>query len=188
MRILYINAAVRAQSRTDMLARYVLEKLGGEVTEVRPNDLGLPATDENFLKMRDKASAEHSFDYRVFDAAKQFAQADAVVIAAPFWDLSFPAALKLYFEHINVLGLTFEYSESGMPVSLCKAKKLFYVTTAGGTIFNEQFGFGYIDSLAELFYGIEERKLFKAEGLDIYGADVQAILDGAKAEIDRYFK
>ena len=70
----------------------------------------------------------------MFDLAKQFAEADEVIIAAPFWDLSFPAALKQYFEQINVLG-------------------------------------------------IPEFRLIKATGLDIAGADVDAILNSVKNEL-----
>lgn len=106
-----------------------------------------------------------------------FANADTVVIAAPYYDLSFPAMLKQYFEQINVLGLTFTYSETGTPKGLCKAKDLYYVTTAGGPIISDEFGFGYVKALAKCFYGIENVYQIKAEGLDIIGADVEAILN-----------
>ncbi len=107
---------------------------------------------------------------------RQFAAADTIVIAAPFWDLSFPAMLKQYFEQISAIGITFKYSEEGYPVGLCKAKKLYYVTTAGGMFFPEEYGFGYIRALAENFYGIKECIMFKAIGLDIDGADEEQIL------------
>ena len=41
----------------------------------------------------------------MFDLASQFQQADEIVIAAPYWDLSFPAILKLYLENIYVTGV-----------------------------------------------------------------------------------
>ena len=106
------------------------------------------------------------------------------MISAPYWDLSFPAILKTYFENINVNGITFSYSEQGYPISLCKAKKLIYITTAGGPIISDEFGFGYIKSLAENFYGIKDVIYIKAEGLDIYGANVPKILENVKQEID----
>ena len=85
--------------------------------------------------------------------------------------------LKQYIEHINVLGITFEYTPEGIPKGLCKAKKLYYVMTAGGTFVPEEYGFGYIKALAQSFYGIKEVELIKAVGLDIVGADVDAIMN-----------
>lgn len=46
----------------------------------------------------------------MFKYAHEFANADLIVIAAPFWDLSIPALLKVYIENIAVDGITFEYS------------------------------------------------------------------------------
>lgn len=73
------------------------------------------------------------FDDPMFRYAKQFANADEIVVAAPFWDLSFPAKLKIYLEQIAVAGITFRYT-NGRPTGLCKAKKLTYITTSGGPI------------------------------------------------------
>jgi FMN-dependent NADH-azoreductase len=70
--------------------------------------------------------------------------------------------LKQYIEAINVLGITFEYTPEGIPKGLCKAKKLYYVMTAGGNYVPEEFGFGYIKALAQNFYGIEDIELIKA--------------------------
>ena len=105
------------------------------------------------------------------------------MIAAPFWDLSFPAAVKQYFEQINVRGITFFYTPEGIPSGLCRAKCLTYVTTAGGDFVPEEYGAGYVKALAQSFYGIPEFRLLKAAGLDIIGADVDAIMDSAKASV-----
>ena len=104
------------------------------------------------------------------------------MIAAPYWDLSFPAVLKAYFEQINVLGLTFEYTDDGFPRGLCRAKKLIYVTTAGGPIISDEYGYGYVKALAQNFYGIPDVCQVKAEMLDVIGADVNGILNKALKE------
>lgn len=104
------------------------------------------------------------------------------MVAAPYWDMSFPAILKAYFEQINVIGVTFKYSDKGIPVGLCRAKRLTYVTTAGGPIFSDEYGFGYVKALAQGFYGINEVCLVKAEGLDEIGVDVDEILEKAFSE------
>ena len=49
----------------------------------------------------------------MFDLAKQLISADHVVIGAPYWDLSFPARLKIYLERCSVDKLTFLYDENG---------------------------------------------------------------------------
>ena len=98
------------------------------------------------------------------------------MIAAPYWDLSFPAALKQYFEQINVTGITFMYTPEGFPKGLCKAEKLYYIKTAGGMYVPEDFGYCYVKALAQNFYGIDDVELVKAVGLDIDGADEEKII------------
>lgn len=180
--ILFVNACVRGRSRTKRLADALLEKLNEKVEEIRLSDVNFPVVDEKFLVERDALIASGSFLDRTFDLARQFAAADTVVIAAPLWDLSFPSALKRYLEQICVVGVTFKYGEDGVPQGLCRAKKLYYVTTAGGKFFPEEFGFGYVKALCQNFFGIDDVRLIKAVGLDIYGADQEAIL---KDEITR---
>lgn len=177
--VLFINACVRRQSRTLRLAKCLLEKLGSEAEELRLDQVAFPVADEAFLEKRDHLIAAGDFNDPLFAMARQFAAADIIVIAAPYWDLSFPAALKQYIEQINVLGITFAYTAEGIPQGLCKARKLCYVTTAGGSFVPEEFGFGYVRTLAQNFYGIPEVELIQAAGLDIDGADDEGILRDA---------
>ena len=182
--ILLINACVRKDSRTKRLTDALLKKLPGEVTEVDLGKIDFPVVDEAFLQKRDALIEKQQWDDPIFALAMQFKSADTVVVAAPYWDLSFPASLKQYFEQINAMGTTFDYSDEGLPIPLCKAEKLYYVMTAGGALVPEEFGFGYVKALAENFYGIREVKLLSAVGFDIYGADVEAILKEAEERID----
>lgn len=164
---LFINACVRKESRTRELADTVLKNLQGEIEEIRLEDIDFPKTDETFLKNRDSLIAAGEFGHESFALARQFAAADTIVIAAPYWDLSFPASLKQYIEHINVIGVTFEYTPEGIPRGLCKADKIYYVMTAGGDFAPEEYGYGYIKALAQSYYGIKEVELIKKTGLDI---------------------
>lgn len=182
-KILFINACVRPCSRTLELAKTLLQRLKGEILEVRLQEMPMAALDLNGLEKRDQAAQKNDFSDPVFAVAKQFAAADIVVIAAPYWDLMFPAVLKTYLENIAVSGITFWYSEDGRPVSLCKVKALYYVTTAGGLIGQNDFGFSYVKALAQSFFGINEIHRYAAEGLDIFGAEVDAIMRKAKLEI-----
>ena len=175
--ILFINACVRKESRTKRLADRLLSRKDRPVTEIRLSDIWFPIVDESFLEKRDRLIANGRFDDPSFALAREFAEADEIVIAAPLWDLSFPAALKQYFEQINVLGITFYYTREGKPKGLCKAKKLTYVTTAGGDSFPAEYGFGYVKALAQNYYEIDSVELIQATGLDIDGRDPEAILD-----------
>ena len=185
--ILFIDACVRTDSRTRRLAKRVLMHLSGPVETVRPIEIDFPKTDEAFLLKRDACIAAGDFSDPMFDLAKQFVRADTIVIAAPHWDLSFPSSLKQYFEQINVVGLTFFYTDSDRPISLCRAKRLIYVATVGGPVRSHDYGFGYAKALGEEFYGITDAILFCAEGLDIFGADAEAILSETEEKIDRAF-
>ena len=182
--ILFINACVRGESRTKKLAEKLLEKLNRPVEEVRLEEINFPIVDEDFLNMRDRLISEGSLDIPVFKLARQFSEAETIVIAAPYWDLSFPAVLKQYFEQVNVVGITFRYTEEGIPEGLCKADRIFYVSTAGGGYAPTEFGFGYVKALAQGYYGIGDVRLIEAVGLDIYGADVEAILEEAEETIE----
>lgn len=181
--ILYVNACVRKDSRTKRLADRLLEKLNGTVEEVRLDTISFPMVDWSFLTHRDELIAAGDFHDPMFGLARQFAAADVIVVAAPYYDLSFPASLKQYLEQINVVGITFRYSDAGIPVPLCKAKKLYYVTTAGGNYVPNEFGYGYVRALAEGYYGIRDVELIKAVGLDIIGADVEGIMKEAEDRI-----
>ncbi len=183
MKLLYINACVRKESRTKILADYLVAKLNASSKEIHLPSLGLKPLNETDLYRRDQLIAAQDFNNPLFDLAKDFAAADTIVIAAPYWDLSFPTWLKLYIEHININNLVFKFSPQGEVIPLCHAQKLYYVTTKGG--YNtDDFGFEYIKALAQNFYGIKNVHLIKAEGLDIYGADVAQQITLAQSDID----
>lgn len=182
-KILFVNACVRENSRTLDIAKIVLEKLNNAYTEVNLQKTDLKPLNRESLDIREKLILQDDFSDTMFSLAKDFAAADTIVIAAPYWDLAFPALLKIYLEQITVSGITFRYSK-GVPQGLCRAKRLIYVTTAGGSIY-DNFGFEYVKALAQKLYGIGEVLFFKAENLDIDGNDVNDILRRAKSDAEK---
>lgn len=191
--ILFVNSCLNQESsRTQRLADAVLDKMleeaaaAGEqaqVEELSLIDAGIEGLDEETLAFRSERSAAKDFTHELFAPARQFREADEVVIAAPYWDLSFPAMLKAYIEQLCVNGLTFSYSEEGIPVGHCLAKRLTYVTTAGGYLGAYNMGFDYVAAVCKLYFGIEESRCISAEGLDIWGNDAEAILASAIAAL-----
>lgn len=185
MKILYVNASVRPDSRTKRIARYLLDRIPAEKKIVNLEEEDIRPLNNELLELRTRLTAEKEFDNAIFHYAKDYAEADMIIIVAPYWDLSFPAMLKNYIEAINVNGIVFRYNEKGEVEGLCRAKKLVYLTTSGGKIISDEFGFGYIKTLAKEFHGIKDIEYITAEGLDIEGAQVEEILQKAEKNIDK---
>ena len=173
--VLYINACVRQGSRTNRIAKALLSKLGDTYTELKLAEAGFAPLSAEALEKRTALIDSGDYSDPMFDAAKQFAGADTIVIAAPFWDFSFPASLKVYLENIYVTGIVSKYGSDGVPVGLCRAKALYYVTTAGGP-YVPDYSYTYIQSLAKQAFGIRETHLISAEMLDVEGFDAEKIV------------
>lgn len=182
--ILYVNSTVRKESRTDELARRVLKQMEGNITEIKLDKEKIEPLNEITLRERNSIINNKDYTNGKLKYAIQFANADSIVISAPFWDLSFPALLKTYIENIAVTGVTFKYSQDGRPIGLCKANEMYYISTAGGK-FLPDFGYEYIKALCKKLFGIKDIKLVYAEGLDIIENDSQEIIRKVKKEIDQ---
>ena len=185
-KILFINACIRPESRTLILAKHLLAKLNGEIQEVNLEKEAIPALNAESLKYRQELLAAEQFDDPMLHYARQFRDADVIVIAAPYYDLSFPSALKNYLEAICCVGLTFYYDENEVAQTHTKAKKLYYVSTGGG-ILKKQFGFEYVKALVGEFFHIFDVQGFFAERLDLLGSDPAAIMEQAFQTIDEAF-
>lgn len=182
MKVLYIDGCVREDSRTKIIAQKYLDGLKGEVEVVCLESINMQPLNGERLCKRDYLIEKGDFSNDIFNLANQFAIADEIVISAPFWDLSFPSLLKIYLENITVSGITFYY-DNGRPIGLCKAKKLTYITTSGGPIF-EDFGYSYVKALAKNFYGIKQTKCYRAENLDVKCVTKEYVLNEKILEIE----
>ena len=126
--LIYINACMRAGSRTRRIATPIIEVLrkryNVETVDLTKNLY--PVADNYTLEDRNQGIVppEHNA------LAKRIAAADRIVIAAPFWDMSFPSALKVFFENMSLFGVTFDSNDKEC-YGLCKAEKVMYITTRG---------------------------------------------------------
>lgn len=189
-KLLYINAAINQEnSRTCRLAQAYLEKRRSEEKDIEIQTLTL-AEEKNLqpllwmqLQNRQESIDQKDFSTPYFRFARDFARADEVVIACPYWDMSFPAVFKVYLEHLCINGLTFHYDETGIPRGLTNVKSAVYITTAGGYIGNNNCGFDYVQKLFANLFGIADIRFYSAEGLDIQGNDPEKILSSAIEKI-----
>lgn len=182
--VLLVDCCVRReQSRTARLARAFVSGLGEDfaVSVIRPDEERMRPLDGDMLRERDRLLAEGALDRPRFDYARQFAGAEVVAVAAPFWDLSFPAILKVYIENVSVEGITFRTAEDGLH-GLCSGRHLILLTTRGGHYGGtplEQ-GSRYMEALKD-FFGFGAYTCIAAEGLDL-GGDPEPLVAAAEAQ------
>ena len=169
------NVVLYGEDTADAIGDYV----GGESATAKGERLEILTALEAFYLLE-----TGDFSHPRFRYAKQFANADLVVIAAPFWDLAFPALLKLYIEQVSLDGITFGANESGL-VGLCRGTDLVFLTARGGFYTDDpmEMGSRYLDAL-HTFFGFDRYHCVAADGMDVAGFDGKASLEEAckKAE------
>ena len=174
MKLLFVDCCISqrgADSRTRAVADAFLDTFranhpGAEVETVTPEQLlALKPFDVERLNDREALAGAGALDAPVFDLARQFRGADAVVVAAPYWDLSYPAALRTYVEYISAVGLTYHYEADGCHGD-CKAQRLVYLTSGGDFEHEDSVGVIHWRQLCSLF-GIPRFDYVFAGGRDI---------------------
>lgn len=192
--VLYIKANVKpeGQSRTFKIA----DKFIDVYKQSHPDDTvitldlykeGIGFLTEEAVCLHKPANPEEYRAHPILKYAYQFVEADKYVFAEPLWNLSIPAILKGYIDYVTVTGITFKYTAEG-PVGLCQGKKAVNITTRGGS-YSEgpaagfEMGDRYLRTICG-FLGIRDFTTIAADGLDIIGQDVDAILDKAIREAE----
>lgn len=188
-KVLYIkaNAKPEAESRTYKISDSFIEAYRNQ----NPNDEiitldlykeGIKLLSYDDIKSVFGPKTEDSKKHPLLKYAYQFAEADKYVVAAPMWNLSIPAILKAYIDYICVTGITFKYTADG-PVGLCTGKKALYIVARGGEYSDgpssaNEIGDRYLRTIFA-FVGINDFTTIAADGLDIIGNDVDAIVGDA---------
>lgn len=185
-KILYVDVCTRPDSRTKVLAEHLLSYLEGDITHLKLFSEDILPLNEKAVKERRASIKKGNYEGNGLEYARQFAEADIIVIAAPVWNLCFPSLLLAYCENIAAEGITYRIDENGSQVGMCRAQKFYYVTATGTRNLDPVFGYGYLKSLFSML-GIHSSACFSAEALDIPGADVDMILSICKREIDASF-
>lgn len=92
--IIFIDACMRAGSRTKRIAERIIEELSGRycIETIRLGEADYPVVDNRILEERNNGTVPKAHA----ELAGRIAAADRIVIAAPFWDMSFPSALKVF--------------------------------------------------------------------------------------------
>ena len=195
MKLLFVDCCISQRgegSRTKKLANAFLTAFReknpeADVETVTPETLlALKPFDVGMLNERDALASVGAWDAPVFDLPRQFRGADAILVAAPFWDMSFPAALRTYIEYISANGLTYHYDETGCHGD-CKAERLVYLTSGGDFEREDSVGVVYWRQLAAMF-GVPRFDYVFAGGLDAAPEQAAETLAGACALAEKLAK
>ncbi len=185
-KLLFVDCLIRGnESRTKILADLFLENVSEEyeITHLNLMEEDLQPLYGQFFEDRQKLLKADRLDHPRFRYAHQMAEADVVLIAAPYWDLSFPALVKIYIENCSVDGITFYSDEAGLH-GLCKGKLLF-LTTRGGIYNNDSLwaqDIAYLSALKE-FFGFTDFEYVTADGMDIDEPTRRQSLEEAKQKV-----
>ena len=164
-KLIIIDSCMREESRTRVILDVAKEVLSAryDIENIDVNALALPPVSPEVLEERTSGVVPEE----TVAIARKIASADRIVIAAPFWDMSFPAVLKAFFENMSLYNVTFT-DDGSTCTGLCKCQKVLYITTRGMDIptgdFRDQ-GSSYLKALSSL-WGLGEVITVAAWNLD----------------------
>ena len=108
MKILFVNGCLRGEeSRTLRLCRAALDQMKQTLGDITVEELNLDREDVqplNGLRLARRHALEQAeqFDDSIFRYARQFAEADLILVGVPYWEYQFPAMLRCYLEQVSV--------------------------------------------------------------------------------------
>ena len=179
-KVLYIKANIKneGESRTFKVSDSFVEEYKRNNPEDEIITLDLYKENIDFLRADDLGKLfgpkdEESKNNSILKYAYQFADADKYIIAAPMWNLSFPAILKAYIDYVSVSGITFKYTAEG-PVGLLNNKKAVHIVSRGGAYNNSPYEMGdrYLRTILG-FFGIKDIETIAIDNLDVMGVNVE---------------
>ena len=171
-KLLYIDACIRnEESRTKKIATPIVEALKEKyaVDTLVLNELKLEVVKEELIQKRNSGD----IDPVVMAWAEMVRDADRIVIAAPFWDMSIPAALKVFFELCSIFDVTFK-SDDKTCYGNCRAEKMLFITTRGMDIATGdvlELATSYLKALSWL-WGIGPLQVVVAQNMDYVSEEV----------------
>lgn len=169
-KLIIIDSCMREESRTRRILKAAEDVLSGryEIEKIDVSETGFMPLTPSSLSGRNNGNVPEE----AVALAKRIAAADRLVIAAPFWDMSFPAALKTFFENLSLYGVTF--TDNGQTCEgLCRCGGVLYITTRGMNIPDgdpREQGSTYLRALSSL-WGLGEVTTVSAWNLDYLSPD-----------------
>ena len=144
--LLRIDSSARTKgSVTRSLTDQIVAHLNPATVLTRDLAHGVPLISENWVEANFTPEAERSAEQKQILAISdsyvaEIMDADVLVIGAPLYNFSVPAALKAWVDQIARAGVTFRYTENG-PQGLLRGKRAILVSASGGTKIGSEIDF-----------------------------------------------
>lgn len=169
------DGSVTRQLSADLIG--ALESRHGSIDLTRRDlSTGVPFVDgawieANFTPVESRTAVHRDTLSYSDQLVAELQAADAVVIGAPVYNFSIPAALKAWIDMIARVGLTFRYTENG-PEGLLQGKKAYLVVATGGVQIGSPVDFAtpYLRH-ALAFIGITDVEVIAADKLNSSAVD-----------------
>ena len=175
-----VNRVLRIDSSSSAHGRSMTRRLGDEVikrlnrmypgAEVTVRDLssGIDFLSENWVQANmtnpdDRTRAQQEILADSDQLVHELDAADVIIITAPVYNFSVPAALKAWIDMVCRARLTFRYTENG-PQGLLQDRPVYLVMASGGVAFGSSadFASGYLRHILG-FIGIRDVRTVYAE-------------------------
>lgn len=205
-KLLYIiaNSKPEELSASRTVARNFIEKFlenhkDFHVEEINLYKEHIPRLEYEYFEKRSAIVSEESLDKldekqksevkRIVELCEQFKSADAYVVAAPMWSLSFPAPLKEYLDCVIQDGRTIKILEDKVePLLDDKHREFVYVQSSGAKIpwilkpiLNR--GLNYVDDIVK-YMGIKNFHQLLVDGTGTTKEDKLSAITSAINKID----
>ncbi|MEY8699873.1 NAD(P)H-dependent oxidoreductase [Streptococcus ferus] len=138
----------------------------------------------------DLTSAEKAVFERSTALLKQFKEHHRIVISSPLHNFNITARLKDYLDNIMIAREVYRYTETGSVGLMTDDYKVLYLQSSGSVYTNDdrdtplEFSHLYLREMFENIMGFNQYYIARSQGTDLLGADQDAILAEARAEID----
>lgn len=179
MKILIIDSCIRKNSKTRIMLNKFMDILKQHHNDINiiylNNNKKLVPLNDILLEKRNNDCINMDFKDEYYDFAKELKNCDIVIVAAPFYDLCFPAIFKTFIEQTLVYNLTFVDSTNGIK-GLTNCKKMIYLAVRGMSTneFNLDIATPYLKGYCNML-GIKELYSLTYDGISY--EDLEANLD-----------
>lgn len=194
MKTLVVTYTPREGSNTKKLVDHFLSQVEGK-TEIETVDLSkmeIPIFQEKELNAyvkrnfggQELSQEEQAILKPIDDLLTQVLNADAIVLAYPVYNFTFPGPVKCWFDAIIQSGKAFRYTENGFE-GMLKGKKALVLTTSGGD-YSANAAWDFSTPLVHAqfeFMGIES-KVITAGGMSMRPEVTEENLNNAMKKID----